>query len=352
MARLAALFVGSLTAAALCTPASAITRSRTPAPAAPRSRPAATKAPASKQASPMLTRKTVWQASPTTPVALVNGEPITVAEWEERVALMAGQPALDALLNEAILRQEARKQGIRLTPAEINTAVDQQLKSIRDRVGTDAQFQDLLKQRKMTVGSLREILAMQQEPRLLSDKLREKVTGSIKIADAELASAYEAQKLLFQVPEEARISHILIPVAGADPAVDAAAKAKAEGILGRAKAMTAAQFAELAKETSEDPDTKPKGGELPMLRKPTFYGPAFDNAVFGGAVGLQPEVVRSFRGYHVVFLHSKTPSRLKPLEEVKPQLQEQLLNQRRMQFFQNYMTDLQKNAKQEVRLQN
>src|SRR6185369_17144683 len=131
-------------------------------------------------------------------VALVNGEPITVAQWADRVALMAGQPALDALLGEALLRQEARQQGIRGTPAEINTAVDQQLKSIRERVGTEPQFQELLEQRKMTVASLREILAMQQEPRLLSDKLREKVTGTIKVADAELASAYETQKLLYQ----------------------------------------------------------------------------------------------------------------------------------------------------------
>jgi parvulin-like peptidyl-prolyl isomerase len=354
MARLAAFFVGSVTAAALCTPTFAVSRSRSAAPPRARPRSVAAKTPAVAPAKPAatLTRKNVWKAPPRTPVALVNGEPITVAQWEDRVALMAGQSALEALLNEALLRQEARKQGVRVTPAEINTAIDQQLKSIRGRVGTEAQFQELLKQKNMTIPGLREIIALQQEPRLLSEKLREKVTASITVADADIAAAYEAQKLLYKVPEEARISHILIPVAGADPAVDAAAKAKAEALLGRAKEMTAEQFAELAKETSEDPDTKAKGGELPSLRRPTFFGPAFDNAVFGGMPGLVPELVRSFRGYHIVFLHSKTPARVKPLDEVKPQLQEQLLNQRRAGFFKNYMDALLKNAKQEVRLKN
>jgi peptidyl-prolyl cis-trans isomerase D len=115
--------------------------------------------------------------------------------------------------------------------------------------------------------------------------------------------------------------------------------------------MTPEQFAELAKENSEDPDTKAKGGELPSVRRPTFFGPAFDTAVFGASPGLVPELVRSFRGYHIVYLHSKTPARLKPLEEVKPQLQEQLLTQRRMTFFQTYMKGLQDNAKKDVRLQ-
>jgi parvulin-like peptidyl-prolyl isomerase len=354
MARLAAFFVGSVTAAALCTPAFARPLPHATAPSTARARPTAAKAspPASAKAPAKLTRKNVWQVPLSTPVALVNGEPITVAQWADRMTLLAGQQMLESLVGEAVVRQEARKQGVRVTPAEINTAVDQQLKSIRERVGTEAQFQDLLKQRKMTIAALREIYATQTEPRLLADKLREKVTATITVPDAELAAAYEAQKTFFQVPEEARISHILIPVVGTDPQVDAAAKAKAEQILGRAKSLTAEKFAELAKETSEDPDTKAKGGELPAIRRPTFFGPAFDMAVFGGSPGLVPELVRSFRGYHVVFLHSKSPARLKPLDEVKPQLQEQLLSKRRQDFFTNYMGTLQRNAKQEMRLQN
>jgi parvulin-like peptidyl-prolyl isomerase len=226
------------------------------------------------------------------------------------------------------------------------------MKSFKERIGTEAQYQDFLKQRKMSESTIRDALRAQQEIRLLQEKIRDKVTASIQVSDNDIAAAYESQKTFFQIPEEARISHILIPVTGADPQMDAAAKAKATGILARAKSMTPEQFAELAKETSEDPDTKAKGGEMPALRKPTFFGPAFDAAVFAGTPGLLPDPVRSFRGYHVVYLHAKTPARLRPLEEVKPQLQEQLLNQRRAEFFQKYAADLQKNAKQDIRLQN
>jgi parvulin-like peptidyl-prolyl isomerase len=298
-----------------------------------------------------LTRQNVWQVPPQTAVAVVNGEPISVQQWAQRMTLIAGSQAMDSLVQEAIFRQEARKQGIRVTPAEITTRVEQELKGLRARFGSEEQLQEVLNQRKMTLATLREGMRAQLEFRLLQEKLRDKVTADIRVPEADIAAAYEAQKPLFQTPEEARVSHILVSVVGTDPQVDATAKKKAEELLGRAKSLTAEQFADLARENSEDLDTKAKGGELPVLRKATFYGPGFDAAVFAASPGVLPEAVRSFRGFHVVFLHERTPPRVRSLEEVKGQLQEQLLTQRRTEFFQRYVEKLRKGARQEIRLQ-
>jgi parvulin-like peptidyl-prolyl isomerase len=143
-----------------------------------------------------------------------------------------------------------------------------------------------------------------------------------------------------------------VAVTGTDPDVEATAKEKATQLARRAKGLSKEQFADLARETSEDADTKAKGGELPMLRKPTFFGPAFDAAVFGAEVGVLAEPVRSFRGYHVVFLHEKMPMRVRPIEEVRDQLRDQLLTQRKAEYFQTYVANLQKSAKQDIRLKN
>ncbi len=71
-----------------------------------------------------------------------------------------------------------------------------------------------------------------------------------------------------QMPEQARSRHILIKVApGADAKTDAAAKAKAEGLLKQIQG--GANFADLAKKNSDDPGSKDKGGELGFAQRGT-----------------------------------------------------------------------------------
>jgi parvulin-like peptidyl-prolyl isomerase len=315
-------------------------------------RPAATKpaTPPGAKPSSKLTPKAALQAPPKTPVAVVNGEAITVAQWEERMSLMAGSRALDSLVLETIVRQEARRRGVRVTPAEVDAKVTEEIASLRQRVGSEERFQEMMKSQKLSMASLRNVIGVQTEFRLLQERLRDKVTASIKVTDQELNEAYAAQKPLFQIPEEVQLSHILLLVSGTDPQADAAAKAKAEQALTRAKPMSAAQFSDLARELSEDMDTKTKGGELPALRKPSFFGPAFDDVVFAASPGVISQTIRSFRGYHVVYLRQKTEARVRPLEEVRGQLQEQLLARRRNEQFASFMDTLQKSAKQDLRL--
>ena len=77
----------------------------------------------------------------------------------------------------------------------------------------------------------------------------------------EIQQYFNAHQSEYQVPEQARSRHILIKVAaGADAKTDAAAKAKAEGMLKQIQG--GANFADLAKKNSDDPGSKDKGGEL------------------------------------------------------------------------------------------
>ena len=94
----------------------------------------------------------------------------------------------------------------------------------------------------------------------------------------QIQQYFTAHQSEYSVPEQARSRHILITVpAGADAKTDAAAKAKAEGILKQLQA--GGNWTDLAKKNSDDPGSKDTGGELGFAQRGKMV-PEFDNAIF------------------------------------------------------------------------
>lgn len=67
------------------------------------------------------------------------------------------------------------------------------------------------------------------------------------------------------------------------------AQKKAQDLLGQAKGNS--NFEDLAKQNSQDPQSKDKGGDLGFIKKPSIYGSQFDDIVFGGK--LKPNEIYS-----------------------------------------------------------
>jgi len=120
----------------------------------------------------------------------------------------------------------------------------------------------------------------------------------------------------YEVPDQARSRHILIMVPqGADAKTDAAAKAKAEGILKQLQA--GGSWTDLAKKNSEDPGSKDSGGELGFMNKNAQLVPEFKAAIFAQKVG-DIAIVKSSYGYHIIQVEERQSAHTKPLSEVQP----------------------------------
>ena len=79
-------------------------------------------------------------------------------------------------------------------------------------------------------------------------------------------------------------------------------KKKAEDLLAQTKG--GADFAELAKQNSEDPGSKYQGGDLGFVKKGTFV-PEFDKVLFDSDLPpgqIYPQIVESQFGYHIIKL--------------------------------------------------
>src|ERR1700678_3951340 len=142
--------------------------------------------------------------------------------------------------------------------------------------------------------------------------------GAPPVTNGQVEQYYQAHQKDFQVPDEAKVRHILIKVApGADAKTDAAAKQKAEDLLKQIK--SGGNFAALATANSDDPGSKVQGGELGMIQRGVTV-PEFEKAAFSLQPGQTSDVIKTQFGYHILQVEAKQTAHLKPLDEVKAQI--------------------------------
>ena len=121
---------------------------------------------------------------------------------------------------------------------------------------------------------------------------------------------------------EIKASHILITYRSPDGKEDTtAALAKIDSILTQIK--NGADFAEMAKEYSQDPGSKEKGGDLGFFKRRQMVK-EFDNAAFNLKVGEVSGVVKTRFGYHLIKVtdQKKYPSFDADKEELKKLFQQ------------------------------
>jgi peptidyl-prolyl cis-trans isomerase D len=140
----------------------------------------------------------------------------------------------------------------------------------------------------------------------------------------EIQQYFNMHQSEYTVPEQARSRHILIKVApGADAKTDAAAKAKAEGLLKQIQG--GANFADLARKNSED-SSKDQGGELGFFKRGATV-PEFEKALFSQKIG-DTQIVKSQFGYHILQVEERQTAHSQSLSEVQPVIKATLIRQK------------------------
>ncbi len=151
-----------------------------------------------------------------------------------------------------------------------------------------------------------------------------KVAAATPVTEADLQAYYNQHQDEYRIPETVTVRHILIktPTPGADGKIDQkgvdAAKAKAEDIQKQLKA--GGDFAELAKKYSEDPGSAQNGGLLPPITRGRTV-PEFEQAAFNTPKGQTTGIIRTSYGFHIIRVEDKQNARIKPLDEVKAQIE-------------------------------
>ena len=154
-----------------------------------------------------------------------------------------------------------------------------------------------------------------------------KITAGITVSDQDLQAYYDQHRGEFRVPEQVKVSHILIktplpsPGAKEDEKAVADARAKAEDVLKQVKA--GGNFSELAGKYSDDPGSAKNGGELGWIGRGRTV-PEFEKAAFSLGKGQTSDLVKSSYGFHIIHVEDKQDAHLKTLAEVKSEIEEKV----------------------------
>lgn len=146
-----------------------------------------------------------------------------------------------------------------------------------------------------------------------AEALRAKMT----VTPAEVEARYKENLQTYSTPEQIRASHILFKTEGKD---EATVRTLAESVLAKVKA--GGDFAALAKQYSED-GSKDAGGDLDYFGRGTMVK-EFDDAAWTLQVGQTSDLVKSQFGFHIIKLTDKRPAVTRTLNEVRPQIEDQI----------------------------
>ena len=154
-----------------------------------------------------------------------------------------------------------------------------------------------------------------------------KMAAATTVTDQDLQSYYDQHRDEYRVPEQVKVTHILIkiplpaPGAKVDEKAVADARAKAEDVLKQVKG--GGDFAKLAEKYSDDPGSAKSGGELGWIGRGRTV-PEFEKAAFSLGKGETSDLVQSSYGFHIIRVEDKQTAHLKTLAEVKSEIEEKV----------------------------
>ena len=224
-------------------------------------------------------------------IAIVNGKPVPKARLDALAQQLAksGRPVTPDLQNQLreeviareVFMQEASKRGL-----DASDDYKAQLELARQTILIRELFADFQKNNPVT--------------------------------DADIKAEYE-KFVAANAGKEYRARHILVEK-----------EADAKAIIANLK--KGAKFEDLAKKQSKDPGSAANGGDLDWAN-PQGFVPEFAKAMISLKKGeLTAEPVKSQFGFHVIRLDDVREAQLPPLDQVKPQIAQQLQQQKLAKF--------------------
>jgi len=168
---------------------------------------------------------------------------------------------------------------------------------------------------------------------VLINSLKRKLNASIEVpnVDALAQDHYNANLDDYYQEEMVKARHILLAVTSPEQKEDR--RKQAQELL--KQLQNGADFAELAREHSDDSQSAVRGGELRWFKKGQMV-PPFEKVAFAlEKEGQLSDVVETQFGYHIIRLDEKIQARQRTFDEVKESIVRKLTEQ----YKQNYMRD-------------
>lgn len=292
-------------------------------------------------------------------VAVVNDEVITsYAVEKEKAAILReaerqqpplddqararlDETALNRLIDKKLVEQKIRELDIRVSEEEVRQAIE------------DVKRQNKLSQEALVAALAGQGLSFDQYKGQIREQLErlrlvsQEVRAKIQVGEREMQEYYEANRSRFGAEENFRARSIFFRLDEKMPA-DQVKKVMTTAMTVLNEARGGRDFAELARQHSDDPAAAKTGGDLGSFRKGDIL-PEFEENLVKMQPGEVSDIIYTPAGLHIIKLEERFPGTPKPFEEVKGEIEDLLYRKKSEERFNQWVADLRKEAAIEVR---
>ena len=261
-------------------------------------------------------------------LALVNDSPITLQELQKftkedelfladkfrdqpeklrKEIVRMRENSLDILVNRDVILADS-KESIKVPEAIIDEVVSERIKDHwKDRVELDKRLR--------LEGMTMEQLKKQERDRLIVEQMRLKNIPEAIISPLKVVTYYKAHQDDFKVEDEVKLRMIFLSKEPKDK-VEATRRRAAEIL---SQINTGASFEEMAKTYSEG-SLRDQGGETGW-EEISIVDKAIGAELTKLKVGEHSGVVDTEQGYYILLLEDRHPAHVKPLKDVRAQIE-------------------------------
>lgn len=244
-------------------------------------------------------------------VAVVDDDPILASEVEAYAQFVMQQDPrklssqeeeqlrgqiLQELIDRRVLLAEARKDSIVVQDREVDQELQNRLDQEIQNVGSEQKLEETYGR---PLRQLKRDLRERIREGMMIDQVKWRKQQEITVTRGEVEAFWkEYQDSLPEMPEAVKVRHILRNLRPSQDAREAALK-KAWELYNEVK--SGKDFEEVAKESSDDPGTASKGGDLGETNRGDLV-PAYEEVAFQMKDGEISEPVESSFGFHIIRL--------------------------------------------------
>ncbi len=253
----------------------------------------------------------------------------TGQEYEEKTAA-ARKEFLEKVINDKLILGEAKRKQVIVKDPE----VDEMMADVRNKFPSREAFLRAIEDQGLTEKKLWNRFRDQ----LMTQKLvAYEVKSKVSVSPGEVNEYYKGHSLDFVQNDRVHLQHILIRTSSRP---EEEAKTLAENLLSQLEAGRS--FEELAQLNSDGAEAS-EGGDMGWVEKGQLMG-EIDEKVFALEQGQIAGPVKSSLGYHIFKVLERNRFSVKPLAEVRGQVQDVLFKEKLDERLESWMRSLKKNA--------
>jgi len=239
--------------------------------------------------------------------------------------------AINDLIDRALILQDFKTKGFTIPPYLIEERIQE---IIRDSFGGDRQaFLRTLSAQGFTLEKFREF---QRDSIIVQEMRRQAVKGATTVSDQKVQGYYAEHAEEYSTQEEIKLRMIVIR-----GGVENASKRKMIEEI-REKIVGGAEFGDLAKMYSEGSEQEAYGDVGWINRK--HFNESLTKIAFALKPGQMSQIIELGGSYYLLFCEAKKQASMKPLKEVRPEIEKVLLQNERQKQQQEWLLKLRKKA--------